>query len=144
MGVALFTMVLTAFFLVQSVVFISGVLASDPEFAEQGFSPGLLSDPVFRERMNDLLFNGDLVARQALWSGLFGSLLILGTVWLWKRDKAVDLLGLRLVPVKRYLPWIGLFILLALVIEGLPANSPAFRTDIMERVLTSTTDMRRL
>lgn len=141
MGTALFAMVLLAFFLVQSGVFIAGVYSRSPEFVEQGFSFGLLSDSAFRTRMDQLLYTGDLVARQALWSGLVGSLFILVSVLLWKRKNAVDFLGLRVPHFKRFLPWLGLFILLALLIEGLARISPTFRTDFMERVIGSTTNL---
>jgi membrane protease YdiL (CAAX protease family) len=144
MGIALFAMVLMAFFLLQSGVFIAGVFARSPEFAGQGFSFGLLADEAFRARMDQLLFNGDLVAQQALWSGLIGSVLILVSVRLWKGPKALDFLGLRLVPIKRFLPWLGLFVLLALLIEGLAHFFPTFRTDFMERVIGSTTNMTLL
>lgn len=137
MGTALFAMVLMAFFLLQTAVFILGVYNASPEFSEQGFSIGLLTDGAFRARMDQLLYNGDLVAGQALWSGLIGSLLIIGSVVLWKRDHTVDFLGLRFPPLKRFLPWLGIFILLALLIEVLSSLSPTFRTDFMEKVLGS-------
>ena len=141
MGVALFAIVLMLFFLVQSGVFIAGVFARTPAFAAEGFSMALLNDDAFRLRMDELLYNGDLVARQAFWSGLVGSLFILGSVWYWKRNETKEFLGLRSVPLKRYLPWLGLFILLALGIEGLAAVSPAFQTDFMTKVLESTSNL---
>lgn len=141
MGTALFAMVLLAFFLLQSGVFIAGVYSRSPEFVERGFSIGLLSDGAFRARMDQLLYNGDLVARQALWSGLVGSLFILVSVFLWKRKGAVDFLGLRVPHIKRFLPWLGIFILLVLLIEGLARLSPTFRTDFMDRVIGSTTNL---
>lgn len=144
MGVALFAMVLMAFFLLQSGVFIAGVYNNSPEFSEQGFSFGLLSDSAFRARMDQMLYNGDLVARQALWSGIIGSLFILGSVFLWKRRSAVDFLGLRVPHIKRFLPWLGLFILLVVLIEGLATLSPTFRTDFMDRVIGSTTNLTLL
>lgn len=138
MGVALFAIVFMVFFLLQSGVFVAQVIAMSPEFA--GRSPfGLLEDSDFRVRMNELLHHGDVVANQALWSGLLGSLALVGSVYLWKRRRSVDFLGLRPAPVKRYLPWLGLFVLMALVIEGLAHLSPAFDTDFMERVLGTST-----
>lgn len=141
MGTAMFAIVLLAFFLLQSGVFIAGVYSSSPEFVEQGFSLGLLSDDGFRARMDQLLYNGDLVAKQALWSGLIGSLLILALVFRWKGAATVDLLGLRLPPIKRFLPWLGLFVLLIVVIELMARLSPAFRTDFMERIIGSATNL---
>lgn len=144
MGMALFVMILLSFFLLQSVVFILGVFNASPEFAEQGFSFGLLADAAFRARMDQMLYNGDLVAKQALWSGLIGSMLILGTVTLWKGHHMIDFLGLRLPSIKRTLPWLGLFILLALLIELLSSISPTFRTDFMQNVLASTSNITLL
>jgi uncharacterized protein len=140
-GMALFALVLMVFFLVQSGVFVAGVFSRSPEFAADGFSLGLLADDAFRARMDELLFNGDLVARQALWSGLLGSALILLLVSYWKLRHTVDFLGLRLPAVRRVLPWLGIFILLAAAIEGLATLSPTFRTDFMERVIGSTTNL---
>jgi membrane protease YdiL (CAAX protease family) len=144
MGVALFAIVFMVFFLVQTSVFIAGVLDRTPEFSSEGFSLGLLTDESFRLRMDALIYNGDLVARQAIWSGLVGSLFILGGVWLWKRNEAAEFLGLRSVHIKRYLPWAGLFILMVLLIEGLGYLSPAFRTDFMAKVLESSTSLPML
>lgn len=144
MGTALFAMVMLAFFLIQSSVFIAGVFNSSPEFADNGFSFGLLSDAAFRARMDQMLYNGDLVARQALWSGLIGSLLIIGSVFAWKRKQAIDFLGLRVPHIKRFLPWIGIFVLLALLIELLASVAPAFRTEFMDDLLGSTTNLTLL
>lgn len=144
MGMALFAIVFLVFFLVQTGVFMAGVLDRTPEFESEGFSFGLLTDESFRLRMNDLLYNGDLVARQAVWSGLVGSLFILVSVWLWKRREAAGFLGLRSVHIKRYLPWTGLFILMVLLMEGLGNLSPAFRTDFMANILGSSTNLPML
>lgn len=144
MGTALFAMVLLAFFLLQSGVFIFGVFNASPEFAGQGFSLGLLKDAAFRVRMDEMLYNGDLVAKQALWSGLIGSMLIIGTVVLWKGHHAIDFLGLRLPSFKRLLPWLGIFVLLALLIELISSLSPTFRTDFMVNVLASTSNITLL
>lgn len=141
MGVALFSVVLMVFFVLQTAVFIHGVLQLSPEFHAQGFSLGLLNDTAFRTRMDELLYHGDLVARQALWSGLLGSLLIVVGVRLWKGHEALDLLGLRPVALKRILPWLGLFLLLGAAIEGLAHLNTAFRTDFMEKVIGSTTNL---
>jgi len=141
MGVALFAIVFMVFFLVQTGVFMAGVLGRTPELASEGFTFGLLTDESFRLRMDELLYNGDLVARQAVWSGLVGSLFILVSVWLWKRREAVEFLGLRSVHFKRYLPWAGIFIIMVLLIEGLGHLSPVFRTDFMAKVLGSSTNL---
>lgn len=144
MGAALFGMVIMAFFLIQSWVFISGVLRHSPDLMADGFSLKLLSDPRMTERMNDLVFNGDLVAQEAIWSGTICTLLILLAVRLWKRDHAGSFLGLRAPHWKQLLLWLGVFIALGLVIELLAHLSPVFRTDFMEKVISSTTNMALL
>ena len=141
MGVALFAMVLMVFFLIQSGVFISGVLQHSPDLMADGFSLDLLSDPRMELRMNELVFNGDLVAQEALWSGLICTLLILVTVRLWKRQLAQAFLGTGLPNWKQMLLWLGVFFLLALAIEGLAYLSPEFRTDFMAKVIASTTNV---
>lgn len=141
MGVALFGMVLMVFFMVQSGVFISGVLRHSPDLMAEGFSLELLSDPRMEERMNELIFNGDLVAQEALWSGLVCTLLIIGAVRLWKRKLANQFLGLVKPPFKQVLIWLGAFIALGLLIEMLAYLSPSFRTDFMQKVIGSTTNI---
>lgn len=139
MGVALFAMVLMVFFLLQSGVFISGVLDRSPELAKD-FTLNTLSDPAMEQRMNELVFNGDLVAQEALWSGAICTLLILVVVRLWKRGHTASFLGLKIPTLKQFFLWLGVFLLLGLVIEGLSYLIPAFRTDFMEKVIASTTN----
>lgn len=140
MGVALFSMVLLVFMLVQFGVMVTGVAALDPAFAEQGFSLALLQDDGFRSAMDRFLFNGDLIAQEALWSGLVGLGLIIGTVRLWKHHSMSAFLGLELPTGRQLLTWLGIFILLALVLEGLMRFTPQFQTDFMEKVLASSTN----
>ena len=141
MGVSLFGVVIMVFFLIQSSVFIGGVLRHSPDLMTEGFSLDLLSDPRMEERMNDLVFNGDLVAQEAIWSGAICTLLIIGAVRLWKRGLTAQFLGLRTAHWKQVLLWLGVFIVLGLVIELLAYLSPAFRTDFMQQVIGSTTNM---
>lgn len=141
MGVSLFGAVIMVFFLIQSTVFISGVLRNSPDLMQNGFSLDLLSDPRMEERMNDLVFNGDLVARVAIWSGLACTALILLAVRLWKRRQTAQFLGLRRPHWKQLLLWLGAFMLLGLLIELLAYLSPTFRSDFMEKVIGSTTNM---
>lgn len=140
MGVALFSMVLLVFMLVQFGVMVTGVAARDPAFAEQGFSLSLLQDDSFRSAMDRFLFNGDLIAQEALWSGLVGLGLIIGAVRLWKHQSMSAFLGLDLPTGRQLLTWLGIFILLALVLEGLMRFTPQFQTDFMEKVLASSTN----
>ena len=140
MGVALFAMVLMVFFVMQSGVFISGVLDRSPELA-QDFSLHTLSDPRMEQRMSELVYNGDLVAQEALWSGLVCTLLILVVVRLWKRGHTSSFLGLKIPTAKQLFLWLGIFVLLGLAIEGLSYLSPAFRTDFMAKVIASTTNL---
>jgi hypothetical protein len=141
MGVALFGMVLMVFFMIQSSVFIWGVLRHSPDLMAQGFSLDLLSDPRMEERMNDLVYNGDLVAQEALWSGLVCTVLIIVAVRLWKRGHTNHFLGLVKPPMKQVLIWLGAFVVLGLLIELLAYLSPTFRTDFMQKVIGSTTNM---
>jgi hypothetical protein len=141
MGIALFAMVLMVFFLIQSTVFIHGVFQRSPDLQAEGFSFGLLKDPRMEQRMNDLVYNGDLVAQEALWSGSVCTLLIVLTVFYWKRQHAATFLGLRAPHWKHVLIWLGAFFALGVIIELLAYLSPSFRTDFMERVIGSTTNM---
>lgn len=141
MGIALFSVVLMVFFLVQSGIFIHGVVQHSPDLIKDGFSFSVLSDPLVEQRMNDLVFNGDLVAQEAFWSGLVCTLLILVTVHFWKREQMALFLGLRLPSVKQVGIWLGVFLLLGLVIEGIARFNPAFQTDFMKQVIGSTTNM---
>lgn len=144
MGVAVFAVVLMVFFLLQSGIFIHGVVQHSPDLIKDGFSFSVLSDPLVEERMNELVFNGDLVAQEAFWSGLVCTLLILGIVHLWKREHMALFLGLRLPSVKQVGIWLGVFLLLGLVIEGIARFNPAFQTDFMKQVIGSTTNMTML
>ncbi len=141
MGVALFSVVLMVFFLIQSGIFIAGVLKHSPDLMKDGFSFGLLQDPRMEERMSDLVFHGDLVAQEALWSGLVCTLLILVVVHFWKRQQMHLFLGLRIPAMKQVVLWLGVFILLGLVIEGLARLSPAFQTDFMKQVIGSCSNL---
>lgn len=141
MGVALFGMVIMVFFLIQSGVFISGVLRHSPDLMAEGFSFSLLSDPRMKERMSDLAFNGDLMAQMAIWGGAICILLIILSVRLWKRSQTNAFLGLRIPHWKQVLLWLGVFIALGLMTELLAHLSPAFRTDFMTKVISSTTDL---
>jgi uncharacterized protein len=140
MGVALFSAILLVFMLVQFVVLMAGVARLEPAYSSEGFSLGLLQDPMFRAAMDKYLFNGDLVAHTALWSGLIGVLLIAATTYLWKRAQWVEFLGLRMASLKQFLLWTAVFLALAGVLELLMRMSPSFQTDFMEKVLASNTD----
>lgn len=140
MGIALFAIILMVFMLAQFAVLVTGVVTIDPAYAGKGFSLSLLQDDAFQASLERYLLNGDLVAREALWSGLVGLGLILLTVFLWKHAQAIDFLGLRLPNAWRFLVWFGIFLLLAAALEVLMRSVPAFQTDFMEKVLGSTTD----
>ena len=140
MGVALFSVILLVFMLAQFVVLMVGVAGMEPAYAQQGFSLGLLQDPVFRSAMDKYLFHGDLIAGTALWSGIIGVLLILVTTFLWKRSQLVEFLGLRMASLKQFVLWTAVFLGLAAVLELLMRLSPSFQTDFMEKVLASNTD----
>jgi hypothetical protein len=140
MGVAMFAIAFMVFFIVQSVVFVRGLLAMSPEFEGVPFSFDLLGDPAFVEHMKAFQFNGDLVGLESAWSAGIGSLFILVACWMWKREGFRAILGLRLPTVKKTALFFGLFALVALAIELLAWASPAFRTDFMQQVLATTTD----
>ncbi|HMC96789.1 MAG TPA: hypothetical protein VKG92_04010, partial [Flavobacteriales bacterium] len=128
MGIALFAMVLIVFLLLQAVVFFHAIIVRTPEFANSSFSIHWLDDPVFRSRMMDLAFNGDIVASEALWSGGVCTALILLSVWLWKRGHMGSFLGLRMARPRQFLVWGGIFLLLAIAIEALSVIWPSFST----------------
>jgi len=141
MGVALFGVVILIFFLIQSTVFINGVFQRSPELKAEGFSLSLLDDERMTTRMNELVFNGDLVAQEALWSGAVCIVLIVGVVRWWKRKQTAFFLGLKPPPWKQLVLWLGVFFLLGVFIEGLAQWVPAFRTDFMAKVIASTTNL---
>jgi uncharacterized protein len=138
MGAALFALILMVFFLVQSAVFIQQVVERSPEF--ESFHMGLLQDPAFQQRMEELIFHGDMVALEALWSGLVGLVLIIVSVRIWKRKNFSTFLGLGTAPLKQYLKWIGIFLVLGLIIEVLTRYVPGFESDFMSRILATSTN----
>jgi len=140
MGVALFSVVLLVFMLVQFVVMLTGVLTIDPNYGPGSSLLDLVRSPDLSVVMERYLYHGDLIAGTALWSGLVGTVLILVTGYLWKRGAIVDLLGLRLASARQFLQWTVIFILLAAGLELLMRMVPSFQTDFMERVLGSNTD----
>jgi membrane protease YdiL (CAAX protease family) len=140
MGVALFAIILMTFMMVQFITLVSGVLARDPAYEGKPFSLELIQQDDFRATMERYLLNGDMIAREALWSGLLCSLLIVLSVLLWKRSGAARFLGLALPAVKQMLRWTLIFLLLAGVLEALMRFFPAFQTNFMEQVLGSTTN----
>ena len=140
LGMALFAATLLVFFLVQSGVFMAGVLERSPDLAPDGFHLGLLGDSAFNARMQEYTTNGDVLAPAAVWSGLAGMAFIMLAVFRWKRRLMVDFLGLRIPAWGPMLRWVGVFALLAAAIEVLARMSPAFHTDFMEQVLASTTE----
>ena len=140
MGVALFSVVLLVFMLVQFVVMLTGVLRIDPAWGPEASLIDLLRSPELNGVMERYLYHGDLIASTALWSGLVGTALILCTGYLWKRRGIVHLLGLRPAPARQFMLWTAVFLLLAAVLELLMRAMPSFQTDFMERVLASNTD----
>lgn len=140
MGVALFAFIMVAFFIVQSIALVKGVLARTPEFAGKSFSFGWFSDPLFQQRLRDLQYNGDLVGMESALSGGICALLILFTCWRWKREHMRTLLGLGLPKPMAFLKWFLVFAAIMLGFELLAQNIPAFETDFMEKVIGSTTN----
>ncbi len=143
-GLALFGIVLLLFSQVQTAVLIVSTMARSTAFVGQGFSIQLLTDPAFQSQLREFSFHGDVVARVAIWSSATGLALVLLLTYLWKRDRTAQFLGLRGASLRQFLPWTGLLILMAVVVEGLAYLSPAFRTDFMERIVGSTTNMTLL
>jgi uncharacterized protein len=138
MGIALFIFILMVFFLVQAIVFFLGVVEYTPAYP--AFTFDLLQETHFQERMQELAFNGDLVAREALWSGFVGLVLIMAGVGWWKRRNAAIFLGLVRVNIRSYLRWIGIFLVLGLFIELITRYVPGFQSDFMEKILASSTN----
>jgi len=139
LGMAVFAVVMLFFFAVQTVVFVLEVNARDPELFAGGFRPGMLADPALQQALEQWMLHGDLVAREAFWSGMLGSLLVWLLVRRWKGAAAARFLGLRMPQARAWLPWMGFFLLLGLLIELLAHLSPVFRTDFMEQVLNTST-----
>jgi membrane protease YdiL (CAAX protease family) len=140
MGVALFTIILITFFLVQGYALIHGVLELTPELPQSVFSLSLFEDPLFQQRLNDLAYHGDLVGMESAWSAGICAALVLFLSWRWKRDRTGTLLGLRTPKLKQMALWVGVFALVAMLIELLAANVPAFETDFMKKVVATTSN----
>ncbi len=140
MGVALFALILVAFFLVQGYALVHGIVERTPELADQGLSLSLWQDPLFTQRLNELAYNGDLVGMESAWSGGVCAALVLLLCWRWKRDRVGLLLGLRLPTARALLRWLAIFAAVVGAIELLASVVPAFDTDFMERVVASTTN----
>lgn len=138
MGVALFALIFMIFFMVQSLVFLIGVVDRSPEFSS--FSLDMMNDPAFQARMQEFIFNGDLVALEAIWSGAIGVVLILLSVFLWKRRNSAVFLGLHLPKPIQFLKWIGIFLVLSVMVEVLTRYSTAFESEFMAKILESATD----
>lgn len=141
---AFFALTMLVFFLVQTTVFMWEVAAHAPELAERGFHFGLLTDPAFHALMEQYVTHGDVVASAALWSGLAGLLFLLVAVRRWKGSRMAGFLGIQGAKVSMALRWLGIFLLLALVIEALGRFTTAFHTDFMERILATNTQRWKL
>ncbi len=139
MGIALFGLILMIFFFLQAGVFFAGVMKASPEFEGRNLME-LMADESFNARMQELVFNGDLVAKEAIWSGGIGLLLILFSTRLWKRTNFNTFLGLHAPRVQELLKWLGIFMVLGIATEVISRNVPGFQTDFMTRILGSTTD----
>ena len=140
MGLALFALIFMMFFLVQSFVFFIGVKQSLPQFANEPYSAGMFEDPQFQQQMQVLIFNGDLVAREALWSGGIGLVLIFVSVFIWKKRNAAIFLGMTPPRGILFLKWIGIFLLIGAVIEVIGRSSDLFQSEFMAQVIGSATD----
>ncbi|MBK7945871.1 MAG: CPBP family intramembrane metalloprotease [Flavobacteriales bacterium] len=140
MGVALFAIILVVFLLVQGYALVHGVIALTPDLQQSAFSLALFEDPLFKQRLTDLAYHGDLVGMESAWSAGICTALIFLLAWRWKRDKTGLLLGLRLPNPKQMLIWVAVFAATAALIEMLAAFIPAFRTDFMQKVVASTTN----
>ncbi len=141
MGVALFAVTLVVFNAVQTGVFVNGVQERAPEYADRSFSFGMLAEAAFQERVLEFSTNGDILSRVAFWSGLAGLVVLLVSVTWWKRKLAPLFLGIRWPGVRQTLLWTGVFLLLGFGIEVLSRFSPAFRTDFMEKMIGSTSNI---
>jgi len=139
-GVALFGLITMVFMVLQSVLFVQGVVAMSPELQAKGGGLSLLSDPALRARMNELLYHGDLAARQALWSGLGALVLLLVAVRGWKRGRTADFLGLQRPLTAPTLRWALIFLGLVLVVEVLSHFLDVFHAPFMDQVLATSTD----
>ena len=142
MGFALFALIFMIFFLVQSFVFFMEVKARTPQFADTPYSVQMFEDPLFQQQMQALLFNGDMVASEALWSGGIALLLIMLTVFAWKKNNARVFLGLAPPRPMEFLKWLGAFLVLGVIVESITRSSAMFESDFMAQVLaTSTNDV---
>lgn len=139
MGAAIFALVITVFFAVQSIVFMVGLQERDPELFEGGLSLNTLQG-ADAQRLEAWMLNGDLVAREAFWAGLLGIAVLLFAVWRWKGANTRIFLGLMGAKPRAWLRWAAIFAALLVFIEVMARLSPMFRTDFMARVIGSTTE----
>ncbi|MCB0793378.1 MAG: CPBP family intramembrane metalloprotease [Flavobacteriales bacterium] len=138
-GISLFLVVLTVFFLVQTAVFVRYCVAGSETLRDLSWTE-VLQDPMLYQVMQEMTMNGDAVSAASFWSGAVGLVVLLVLVVLWRGTAWKELLGMRLPRPKAFLVWLGVFMLLALAVEGLAYLSPAFRTDFMGLIVGSATD----
>jgi membrane protease YdiL (CAAX protease family) len=139
MGMALFSLAISAFAVVQGIAVHRFLSAQDPDVARVPFNMGWFTDSVVKAALVKFERNGDMVASETIWSGLFCSLLIALTCWLWKRAGVSVLLGLALPRIMDLLKWLAIFALVVGAVELIGNSVPSFRTDFMKEVVGSTT-----
>ncbi len=139
MGIALFSLCFTVFYMAQLVSLVVHARAVTPAFAAMPLG-SLMQDPAFQQRLEHLLTNGDAVATVSLWSGLFGLAVVLFAVWRWKRGRMRTFLALAPAPPREFLKWTVVFVALFVALELVSQLLPAAGNEFMEQVLGSSTD----
>ena len=141
MGMGIFGVIFSLFFVMQSLVFLRTAAQVRPDLGLSGFSFAQLQDPQIQDALNELGSNGDIIGPTAFWAGLLCSVLLLVFCYLWRKGPGFrSLLGLRGARPLEYLKWMGMFAVLMGGIELLGYFFPAFRSVFMTDVLGSTTD----
>lgn len=134
-GLAIFFLVFLAFLFCQSFFLAERVLKTTPELSQRSLTSGVLDDPLFQERAQALVDDGDTVSHVSLWSGLASLLLLLTFTFWWKRGRMAGFLGLRPPEFRPLAAWTGLFILCLSLLELIAWLLPEFDNSFMERVL---------
>lgn len=139
-GLAIFSLVFLVFMAAQYYFSAREIVQRTPELQARGLSPGLLQDATFTENAEVLLKNGDVVSRVTCFSDIAGLVVLVSFVWLWKRSRSTQFLGLRPPAFRPLLAWMALFIGVLALLEGITYLLPEVDDSFMENVRATATD----
>ena len=132
-GLAIFLLVFLAFVFAQAFAMVAHVRSVHPDLADSSWG-GVMGS----EHWAELATNGDAMSFVSLVSGAAGLVLLLILGWIWKRDRSVQLFGLRPPALKPFLAWSGFFVGVFVVLEIIAQFLP--ESDVMEKILGTITN----